>query len=396
MRAQISSTKIPSAIWGLSFCAFGIGTTEFVIVGLLPTIAQDFATSISSAGVLVTLFALGVAIGGPLFTAITGGVERKKLLLATVLVFAIGNLIAFLGNSLFIVQLSRVITGVTHGVFFANAVIYAGNSVGSDKKATAISLVFAGLLISTATGVPLGTYVGIMYGWRMTFLAVAIWGALGFLLLNVLLTRQQISSKALSLNDLPTVLRGRQVLVVLFANVCAYTGTFIVFTFLTPLLSQMGFSIGETNLILLVYGIGVALGNIVGGRISNVNPGKVLVFIFIFHALILLILAMVLTAKIVVIVSLLVFGFFAFANVSALQLLVVELSERYLPGSSAVASALNVSAFNVGAAAGSYFGGLVVDSPLTIGATPWVGAMFVILAVGLALWNLKSIKSTVH
>lgn len=395
MTGQETSTKIPFAIWALTFCAFGIGTTEFVLVGLLPTIAKDLAISFSSTGLLVTLYALGVAIGGPIFTALTGKIEHKKLLLLIIAVFIAGNTLAFFAENIVLLQISRLITGTTHGVFFGYAVIIASNMVAENRKATAISLVFAGLMISTVVGVPLGSYVGAHYGWKMTFLAVVVWGIIGLVILGMELPKQPKPTEALKLRDLPKVFKNSAVLIVLLANILAYTGTFILFTYLSPLLENIsGFSLDTINLILLIFGVGVALGNIVGGRISNRKPSKVLVYLFVFHAIMLFVLSFVLMSKPIIIFALLLFGFFAYSNVPALQLLVVKLSEQKFAGSGGIASALNVSAFNIGAASGSYIGGLVVDSPLTIKATPWIGGFFVIAALGVALWNWSRNKAS--
>ncbi len=395
MTGQISSTKIPFAIWALTFCAFGIGTTEFVLVGLLPTIAHDLSISISSTGSLVTLYALGVAIGGPIFTVLTGKVERKKLLLLTMVAFIIGNTIAFFASNITLLQISRIVTGTTHGVFFAYAVVIASNMVADNRKATAISLVFAGLMISTVIGVPLGTYIGSHYSWKMTFLMVVLWGILGLVILSVSLPKQPKPTEMLRLKDLPKVFENGSVLIVLLANIFAYTGTFVLFTYLSPLLEKItAFSLDTINFILLVFGVGVALGNIVGGRISNHKPSKSLVFLFLFHAMILFLLSFVLTDKTIIVIALLLFGFFAYSNVPALQLLVVRHSEWKFPGSGGLASALNVSAFNIGAASGSYLGGLVVDSSLTIRATPWIGALFVIAAFALSIVNWQRNKAS--
>ncbi|MDE1192696.1 MAG: MFS transporter [Arachidicoccus sp.] len=394
MTGQTTSAKIPFAIWALTFCAFGIGTTEFVIVGLLPTIAKDLSIPISQAGLLVTLYALGVAIGGPIFTALTGKIEHKKLLLLTMAVFIVGNSIAFFANNVKLLQLSRLITGTTHGVFFAYAVIIATNMSAENKRASAISLVFAGLMISTVIGVPLGTYIGSHHGWKMTFLAVVIWGIIGLIILNFSIPKQPKPIETLQLKDLPKVLHNQSVLVVLLSNIFAYTGTFVLFTYLSPVLENITrFSLDTINFILLTFGMGVALGNIVGGKISNRKPSKTLVYLFLCHAVMLFILSFVLTSKPLVIIALLLFGFFAYSNVPALQLLVVKLSEKKIPGSGGIASALNVSAFNIGAASGSFIGGLIADSTLTLKATPWIGGLFVIVALVLGLLNWKRNKT---
>lgn len=382
---------IPFAIWAIAFCAFGIGTTEFVLVGLLPTIANSLGISISSTGTLITLYALGVAIGGPVFTVLTGKIEHKKLLLLTIIVFIAGNATAFFAKDILMLQLSRIITGSAHGVFFGYAVTIASNMVTQDRKATAISLVFAGLMISTVIGVPLGTYIGSHFGWKITFLTIAVWGIIGLFILSFSLPNQPRATETLKLKDLPKVFRNTSVLIVLLANIFAYTGTFILFTYLSPILEKItGFSLDTINIILLIFGIGVALGNMTGGRISNRNPSKTLVYLFTFHAVMLFMITFVLMSKPLMIIALLIFGFFAYSNVPALQLLVVQLSEKKFPGSGSIASALNVSAFNIGAASGSFIGGLVMDSSLTLHATPWVGGLFVVAALLLAVVNLRS------
>ncbi|WP_343744850.1 MFS transporter [Chitinophaga sp.] len=394
MTGQPSSSRIPFAIWSLTFCAFAIGTTEFVLVGLLPAIAKDLAISISSTGTLVTLYALGVAFGGPVFTALTGRTGHKKILLLTLAVFITGNTIAFFANTILLLQISRVITGTTHGVFFGYAVVIAGNMAPQNRRATAIAIVFAGLMISTVVGVPLGTYIGSHYGWKMTFLAIIIWGSAAMIVLGLSLPKQSGPTAALKLNDLPKVLKNEAVWIVLMANIFAYTGTFVLLTFLSPVLENMtGFSPGAINYILLVLGIGVALGNIVGGHISNHRPSTVLVFLFLFHAITLFILSLVITSQSIIIVALLLFGFFAYSNVPALQLLTVKFSENKFPGSGGIASALSVSAFNIGAAAGSFIGGVVAGSSPGLKATPWIGGIFVIVAWGFSLWNWNRNKT---
>lgn len=384
---------LPKALWALTFSAFGIGTAEFIIIGLLPTIAKDLSVSVSSTALLVTLYALGVAIGGPIFTALTGKMERKKLLLGTIVIFALGNFIAVFAPGLLILLFSRIITGATHGVFMANATTIAGNIVPSNKKATAISLVFGGFLISTVIGVPLGTYIGMNWDWRTTFMAVSIWGIAGLILMAFFLPKQQHTENILKLKDQPKVLKNKALILVLLINILAYAGTFTLFTFISPLLLEVAdLDANEISIVLLVLGLGVALGNVIGGRISNKKPSLILIFLLISHAIVLFILPLVITSQLGIFISLFFFGFFAYSNVPALQLLSIQLSERALPGSGNIAAALSVSAFNVGAALGAYTGGIVIDSSLTIKSTPWVGGLFVIVALILGIINWQRNK----
>lgn len=394
MLEQATSKKIPSAIWALTFCIFGFGTAEFVVVGLLPSIASDLSVPLSSTGLLVTMYALGIAIGGPLFTALTGSIERKKLLMLTLLSFVFGNVIAFFAKDISILLISRVITGAANGLFLAHAVVVASNMVADNKKATAISLVFSGLMVSTVVGAPLGTYIGTHYGWSTTFLAIIIWAIVGLVTLGIVLPQQPKPTAALRLRDIPDVFRSSSVLIVLLSNIFAYTGTFVLFTYLSPILKSItGFSDNAINLVLLTFGVGVALGNFAGGRLSDRKPSRTLVYLFLFHAIVLFLLSFVLDSKPLVIALVLVLGFLAYGNVPALQLLVVQLSEKGKPGSGGIASAVNVSAFNIGVTFGSLIGGIVVNRS-SLYAMPWVGGIFVLVALLLGIGNYQRNKTT--
>lgn len=394
MIEQATSKKIPSAIWALTFCIFGFGTAEFVVVGLLPSIASDLSVPLSSTGLLVTMYALGIAIGGPLFTALTGSIERKKLLILTLLSFVFGNMIAFFAKDISMLLMSRVITGAANGLFLAHAVVVASNMVADNKKATAISLVFSGLMISTVVGAPLGTYIGTHYGWSNTFLAIIIWAIVGLVTLGIVLPQQPKPTAALRLRDIPDVFRSSSVLIVLLSNIFAYTGTFVLFTYLSPILKSItGFSGNAINLVLLIFGVGVAIGNFAGGRLSDRKPSRTLVYLFLFHAIVLFLLSFVLDSKLFVIALVLMLGFLAYGNVPALQLLVVQLSEKNKPGSGGIASAVNVSAFNIGVTFGSLVGGIVVNR-FSLHAMPWVGGVFVLVALLLGIWNYQRNKAT--
>ena len=172
---------MPLALFALTLSAFAIGTTEFVIVGLIPTIANQLQVSLPSAGLLVSLYALGVAIGAPVLTALTGRVPRKTLLLALMLLFIGGNLLAWQAPGYGTLILARILTGLAHGVFFSVGSTIATGLVSRDKAASAIAIMFAGLTVALVTGVPLGTWIGQQFGWRETFLAVSLLGLLALI-----------------------------------------------------------------------------------------------------------------------------------------------------------------------------------------------------------------------
>ena len=393
MTEHSTSGNIPPAIWALTFCVFGFGTAEFVSVGLLPSIAADLSVPVSQTGLLVTMYALGIAVGGPILTAITGSIDRKKLLIAALVVFISGNLIAFFATNIYTLLMSRAITGATNGLFLAHAVVMASNMVAEHKKATAMSLVFSGLMIATVVGAPAGTYIGTHFGWHATFLAIIIWTLVGLTGLVIVLPSQPKPTAALRLSDIPAVFRNTSVLIVLLANIFAFTCTFVLFTYISPVLKNItGFTENLINLVLLIFGVGVALGNFAGGRLSDRKPSRTLVYLFLFHAIVLFILTFVLGSKPLVFILVLALGFLAYGNVPALQLLAVQLSEKHKPGSGGIASAVNVSAFNVGVILGSLIGGVIINS-FSLSTTPWVGGVFVLLALCMGILNYQRNKA---
>ncbi|MCA0959738.1 MFS transporter [Muricauda ruestringensis] len=393
LNAKTEKKSLPAALWALTISAFGIGTTEFVIVGLLPTVANDLNTSISSAGLLVSLYALGVAIGAPVLTALTSKIARKRLLIGIMLLFIIGNGLATIAPSFTLLVLARILTGFAHGVFFSIGSTIAASLVPEDKRASAISIMFAGLTVAIVTGVPLGTYIGQNFGWRATFIGVAILGVIGALASYFLVPSNIKKSPPLRLVDQLKVLKNPSILLVLAITALGYGGTFVTFTYLAPLLEEVtGFSASMTSVLLLVYGIAIALGNIIGGKVSNKTPGKALMVMFALQAVVLVVLYFTVSSPIWSIVTLFFMGILAFSNVPALQLYVVKMAEKYLPGTEDVASALNIAAFNVGIAIGAYVGGLIVESTLGVAATPWVGSILVVVGFILTLALYKKEK----
>jgi len=394
-KVEIGKNKLPAALWAMTISAFAIGTTEFVIVGLLPTVSKDLNTSIASTGLLVSLYALGVAIGAPILTALTGKINRKKMLLYVMLLFVLGNGLASVAPSFITLIIARILTGFAHGVYFSIGSTIAAGLVPENKRASAISIMFAGLTVAIVTGVPIGTYIGQHFGWRATFLGVALLGLIGFIAINLLVPNNIKKIEPLHLKDQLKILKNPSILLVLAITTFGYGGTFVTFTYLATLLENIaGFSSDSTSLILLIYGIAIALGNIIGGKVSNHNPAKALLVMFLLQAIVLIVLTFTIYYKLGGIITLFAMGILAFSNVPGLQLYIVQMAEKYLPGTEDVASALNIAAFNVGIAIGAFVGGNIVESPLGIQATPWVGAILVLTGFGLTLKSLKREKLT--
>jgi predicted MFS family arabinose efflux permease len=375
---------MPLALWALTLSAFAIGTTEFVIVGLIPTIATSLGVSVPSAGLLVSLYALGVAVGAPVLTALTGRVPRKHLLLALMALFTVGNLVAWLSPSYEALMGARVLTGLAHGVFFSIGSTIATSLVTKEKAASAIAMMFTGLTVALVTGVPLGTFIGQTFGWQTTFLAVSLLGFVAFVGSLILVPNNIAIGKPASLATQLAVLKKPRLLLVYGMTTLGYGGSFIAFTYLAPILQEVsGFSAASVSLVMLVYGVSVAFGNIWGGKLADrKGPIHALQIIFSLLALVLLVLTFTASNAWLAIATVLAWGAVAFGNVPGLQVYVVQRAERDAPQAIDVASGLNIAAFNVGIAGGAWAGGLIVVH-LGLMATPWIGAIVVLGALGL-------------
>lgn len=375
---------MPLALFALTLSAFAIGTTEFVIVGLIPTIAEQLDVSLPSAGLLVSLYALGVAIGAPLLTALTGKLPRKWLLVGLMALFTLGNLLAWQAPGYESLIVARVLTGLAHGVFFSVGSTIATGLVAKEKAASAIAIMFSGLTVALVTGVPLGTWIGQQFGWRETFLVVSLLGLIAMVGSLLLIPSNLPKGAASSIREQLLVLTKKPLLLVYAKTALGYGGAFTAFTFLAPILQQIsGFGANAVSLILLVYGVSVAFGNIWGGKLADkMGPLPALKLMFAGLALILLMLTFTAPHPVLAVLTVLVWGAFAFGNVPGLQVLVVKQAERHTPNAVDVASGLNIAAFNVGIALGSVVGGFVVEH-LGLMHTPWIGALIVLLAYGL-------------
>jgi len=375
---------MPLALLALTLSAFAIGTTEFVIVGLIPTMAADLNVSLPSAGLLVSLYALGVAIGAPVLTALTGRWNRKHLLVAVMSLFVIGNLLAWQAPGYNMLIIARVLTGLAHGVFFSIGSTIATGLVPKQKAASAIAIMFTGLTVALVTGVPLGTYIGQVFGWQATFLIVAMLGLIALIGSSLLVPANLKQPAVAKLASQLQVLTHPRLLLVYLITALGYGGTFTAFTFLAPILEQVsGFNLNAISLIMLVYGASVAAGNIWGGKMADSKgPINALTIIFAGLAGVLVLFNFTAFNPIAAVATILVWGAFAFGNVPGLQVYVVKLAEKHTPDAVDVASGLNIAAFNVGIAFGAWGGGLIVDQHGLM-HTPWIGAMIVLLALAL-------------
>lgn len=375
------------ALLALAISSFAIGTTEFISVGLLPLISEDLDKSVTTAGLSVTLYAVGVTVGAPLLTALTSRVPRKTLLIAIMILFILGNGLAASANSIAVLLIARVISSFSHGVFMSIGSTIAAELVSEDRRASAIAMMFSGLTVATVTGVPLGTLLGQHAGWRAAFVGIAVIGIIA-LIGNLLLVPNTLrKGNRTKLSEPFKVLKNGRLLLAFAITMLGYGGTFVVFTYLSPLLHDItGFKESTIAGILVLYGIAIAIGNLIGGKAANKKPLSALLAMFILQAVVLLVLTFTAPYAAAALVTISLMGLLAFMNVPGLQMYVVLLAERYMPKSIDVVSALNISAFNAGIAIGAYVGGIITDE-LGLIHTPWIGAMMVLGAVLLTAWS---------
>ncbi|WP_145950167.1 MFS transporter [Paenibacillus sp. Y412MC10] len=384
MNQNNAKSEPKSGTWGLlalAISAFGIGTTEFVPVGLLASIANGLNISITLAGLLISGYAIGVAVGAPILTALTNRMSRKSLLMSLMVIFIIGNVVAALSQSFEVLLIARFVTAFSHGVFFSIGATIAVQLVPPGKKGSAIALMFTGLTIAIVTGVPLGTFIGQAFSWRATFWCVALFGVIAIISSAILIPKNLKQSPPAKFSDMYRMLTNGRLIMGFLITALGYGGTFVAFTYLTPLLHDVtGVSQGMINIILIAYGVAVAFGNSIGGKFANKNPIRALFWMFIIQAAVLILLSFLAPYKVAGVIGVILMGLFAFMNVPGLQLYIVQLAEKYVPSAVDVASAINIAAFNIGIAVGSVIGGVVIGS-MGLVHTPWIGSLMVILAI---------------
>ncbi|MBZ8173868.1 MFS transporter [Staphylococcus cohnii] len=350
--------KYPIAIWMLAIGAFAIGMTEFVIMGLLPNIARDFDVSVSQAGQLITGYALGVAIGGPIIVMLTIKWNRKYLLLALMAIFIIGNFAASFSPNYGFMMTSRIITSLAHGSFFGIGSILAASMVKPEKRASAMALMFMGLSMSNILGVPFGTLIGQNFGWPMTFIIISIIGALALIGIIIFVPMKKETVKSSVLNELK-ILKEKRLWLTLAVTLFGFSSVFAYFTYISTVLIDV--SHVQENLIsylLIIFGVGVTLGNVVGGKLADWNLNKALKMIFSVFILYFILLYFVQMNGLLMVAGIFFFGLIGFSMSPSLQYKSTLISQD----APTLASTLNQSAFNLGNALGAFIGGVVVTN----------------------------------
>ena len=378
---------MPLALYALTVGAFGIGVTEFVIMGLLLEVSADLHVSISAAGLLISGYALGVVVGAPLLTALTGRWSRKTLLIALMIVFTIGNAACALAPDYWSLMAARVLTAFAHASFFGIGSVVATGLVASDKKASAIAIMFTGLTVANILGVPFGTWLGQAFGWRSTFWAVTLIGVVALAVIIALVPRDDALEEEGNWRSDLAVLGRKPVMLGLLTTVLSWVGVFAGFTYIAPILTRVtGFSEAAVSPILLVFGAGLVVGNLVGGKLADRRLVPTMLGSLLALSVVLFGLTFAIHDRFAAVVFIGLFGAAAFATVAPLQMWVLE---RATGAGQALASSFNIAAFNLGNAIGAWLGGAVIDYGPGLGAVTAVAALVPLAAFAVALWSQR-------
>ena len=380
---------MPAALLALAAGAFGIGTTEFIIMGLLTQVSQDLQISIPTAGTLISGYAIGVAVGAPILTLASRRWPRKLLLLGLMLLFIAGNAVAAIAPSYGWLMAARVLTSLTHGTFFGVGAVVATQLVAEEKKASAIALMFSGLTLATLLGVPLGTWIGQHWGWRMAFAAVSGIGVLALLILARFVPRQLDMPEPQSLQQELAVLRNRAMWKGLLLTVMGFAGVFTVYTYIEPVLTQI--TQMDSRMItftLLLFGAGLAVGNHLGGKLADRFGTQQALWMSLLGLMLALIPGRwMFASQTSALIFVVLLGIAAFATVAPLQMAVLQAAGN---ASMNLASSLNIAAFNLGNALGAWLGGLVIAQGFGLVSLSWAAASL----AGIALLMTVAGKST--
>lgn len=383
-------SKANFALFALAVIFFAVGVTEFISVGVLPAISKSFMITTSTAGLITTIYALGVALGAPILTILTAKFQRKGTILGAIIIFIIGHLIIGFATNFGEVIFGRLIAGASHGLLFALSSTIAAELVDESRQASAIAYIFTGFTIATALGAPLGTAVSTYWGWWIPFLAIATLGIVAWILNRVALPKQARKNVEISsIADQVKLILHLHVLLTLLITILGYGGTFATFTYLSSILQKITHvPANQVSFFLVIYGVAIAIGNTLGGKLGNAKPINALFGIFIVQGLALFAFYFTVTNIYLSTLNIVLLGLVAFMSVPVLQSYILILAKSYSSKAVDVASSLNISAFSFGIVGGSFLGGVALDT-YGLRSTMLLAAAMVALAVLMMLVENK-------
>ena len=381
---------MPLALYALAVATFAIGTTEFVIVGLIPEIAADLGVSVPTAGLLVSLYALSITIGTPIVSALTGALPRRELAIALMALFSACNVSAALSPNYTTLLLSRVVMAVAHGVFFGVGAACASSLVLKAKAGSAIAVMMGGLTVAMVVGVPFGSWIGQLFNWRTPFLVVAGMGTIATVGLTWLLPHEIPHQIAAPFVTQLSLLANRRLATMYVLTVVGFGGTFVIFTFLSPLLTDVtGVSKDTVIIALLLFGATTVVGNLAGGTLSDVVGTRSAMIILLSGLIVCFVsLRLAIHMEAATLVAIAVWGAFAFAIPPVMQAAVVATARQEIPDALGTASGFNIAAFNLGISSGSFVGGQLMKGPGLL-ATPYASVAMAAVALLITVVALR-------
>ncbi|MEV4481646.1 MFS transporter [Micromonospora coxensis] len=383
---------LPAGIIALAVGAFGIGLTEFVIMGLLPQVAADFAVTESVAGWLISGYALSVAVGGVALTAAVTRLRRKQVLLALMVLFIVGNLLSAVADTYSVMLAGRIVAALCHGAFFGIGAVVAAGLVAPARRAGAVAIMFTGLTAANVLGVPFGTFLGQHFGWRSTFWAITGIGVAALVALALLVPDRETAGSADPSGGLRGELRAfrhPQVWLSLLITVLGFGGMFGAFTYIAYTLTAVsGFSTGAVPWLLVLFGVGLFAGNLLGGRAADRALHRTLVIVLAVLTVVLAGFALTAASPVLTVLSLLLMGAFGFATVPPLQMRIM----RYAHQAPTLASGANIAAFNLGNALGAWIGGVTISAGLGYTSPIWAGATLTLAGLGVLVAAGRAVR----
>ncbi|MCU1554164.1 MAG: transporter [Arthrobacter sp.] len=378
---------MPIGLIALALGGFGIGLTEFVIMGLLPEVAADFQVSEATAGWLISGYALAVVVGALLLTAAVTRFERKPVLAALMVAFVAGNMVSAMAPDYWTMMAGRIVAALSHGAFFGIGAVVAASMVAPTKKAGAIAIMFTGLTAANVLGVPFGTMLGQAAGWRSTFWAITGIGVLALAGILALVpktpTGKAASPSSAGLRGELRAFRSGQVWFSILVTILGYGGMFGAFTYIAFTLTEVtGFAASTVPWLLILFGVGLFIGNTIGGKAADKNVDRTLIVVLSVLVVVLVVFALTSANQPMTIASMVLLGGFGFATVPGLQMRVM----KYADSAPTLASGANIGAFNVGNALGAWMGGVTITAGLGYTSPIWAGAIITLLGLGVMLF----------
>ncbi|MGV9906047.1 MFS transporter [Streptomyces sp. NPDC003388] len=372
---------MPLALLALAVGAFGIGTTEFVMMGLLPDVADDLHISIPAAGHLVSAYALGVVVGAPLLAAVTARMSRRTVLIGLMALFVAGNALSALAPGDGALLAARFLSGLPHGAFFGVGAVVATGMVAPERKARSVSLMFLGLTVANIAGVPAATLMGQHLGWRATFLGVSAIGLAAIASLALLIPHDRAAASTAGLRGELAALRSVPVWLALGTTVAGFGALFAAYSYITPMLTDAaGFAETNVTLLLALFGVGATAGNLLGGRLADHSLRGTLFGGLTALAVVLLAFPVLMRAEWSAALSVALLGMAAFVTGSPLQLMVMEKAAS----APSLASSANQAAFNLANAGGAWIGGIALAAGFGPTSPALAGAVLAVLGLGVA------------